>query len=164
MKQGINFAGLATLLIAGMIGAQEASGSTPAAPVTFGEALFDAEQIASLNPQWEVVQVTGNSMQPYFGNHSILVVSRADFEGIGVGTTVVYADREGDLVSHKVVEVTPEGLRTMGHRNFRVDPDRVTPSNLHGVVVAVFHTQGPPEGPVYAANGQPLPVVIGKRY
>lgn len=161
MKKGIYQAGLAILLLWALTASVDA---VSRAPVPYGKALYDAEQVAALNPAWSVVGVAGDSMEPYFGERSTLVIGKIEFAEVRAGMTIVFLDRDGDLVSHHVVELTPEGLRTKGYRNFRSDPEPVTAANFRGVVVAAFHSQQTPAGTVYASNGQVLPVVHGKRY
>lgn len=164
MKNHLTFAGLATLLLLGIAAASIAEASRAIAPIAYGKALFDAEQVSALNSEWTVMGVRGRSMEPYFGENSVLVVGPAEIAVVRPGMIVIFEDGEGDLVSHKVMEVTEEGLRTMGYRNLRPDPELVTARNLRGVVIAAFHSRGGPQGEVYASNGRLLPTVYGKRY
>lgn len=138
------------------------AGMTPTSAVSFGKALTDAETIASMNAGWKVARVEGKSMEPFFGDHSILVYGPENFQQIQMGMTVVFEDETGDLVAHRVVQQEASGLRTLGNNNFQKDSVLVTPANFRGVVIAVFHTSAPPVGTIYASDGQPLNRVYGK--
>ena len=162
MKTTAKKTGLA-ILFGVIILAQWAGASmAPKSAVSFGQALMDAEAVASTNPDWEVARVEGESMAPFFGEHSILVYGPEDFSRIQPGMTVVFDDGAGDLVAHRVLQLEKAGLWTRGTNNFRKDPALVTEENFRGVVIAVFHAQNVPVGNVYASDGESLARVYGK--
>ncbi|MEM8868160.1 MAG: hypothetical protein AAGC73_07815 [Verrucomicrobiota bacterium] len=51
-----------------------ASHASPISSASFEKALQDAEMIASLEPSWKVFRTIGDSMGPYFGDHSLIVI------------------------------------------------------------------------------------------
>lgn len=101
-------------------------------------------------------------MEPFFGEHSILVYGPEHISRVQPGMTVVFEDAAGDLVAHRVHKMEKDGFWTIGTNNFRKDPTLVTAENFRGVVIAVFHAQNAPAGNIYASDGQTLDRVYGK--
>lgn len=108
-------------------------------PVTFKQALQDAEYVASLNPNWIVFEAEGLSMNPHYSNNALVVVEKTDYDKLEPGMVVVYKDAEGDYVGHILQEKTDKGFIARGYNNPEEDPGLVTPSNLVGVLFATFH-------------------------
>jgi len=134
------------------------NGGVPSTPVRGEQALREAEQITAMNPHWEVVRGQGHSMTPYFGEHSLLLVDRSTGGALRPGTVMLYRDRDGDLIAHKVVGTDDNLLIAQGLNNTNVDPAPVPRDAVEGVVFGVLHTSGIGE---YARD---LPVVTGKTW
>ena len=76
--------------------------------------------------------VMSGSMEPQLPTGSLcLVDTRVEYETIGVGDVIVYAQHNG-LVTHRVVAVTEDGLETKGDANDISDGIRVTRANFGG--------------------------------
>ncbi|MDP0500402.1 MAG: hypothetical protein Q7P63_09905 [Verrucomicrobiota bacterium JB022] len=138
-----------------LCGTQLTFAGAPVSSVSPEQALSDAEQLASLRPDWSVFQAAGNSMEPFFGSNSLLIVQAVDTASLRPGMIAVYRDAEGDLVGHQVVSIGAEIL-AKGANNAVIDPTVVRADNLVGIVVGMLH----------AADTQTtaLQVVHGKRY
>jgi signal peptidase I len=141
-----------------------AHGMTPTSSVPYAQAVADAQRVASLHPQWQVLKVSGESMEPEFGDASLLLVSRADMDMLHAGMVAVYRDATGDLVAHRLIAPTANGWIVKGLNNDRPDPGVVTAQNLLGVVFGVLHYQDGSEN-LAAANTVTSPeLAYAKRY
>jgi hypothetical protein len=110
--------------------------ATPAANVSKLQAWRDAELIASMAPGRTEVIGTGDSMKPVYGDNTILVISKIDFDDLKSGMTVAYLNGRGRHVVHQLLIKEAEGWRIQGLNNENEDTDRVTRGNLIGVVYA----------------------------
>lgn len=104
---------------------------------------------------------TGSSMQPVYGDETLLVINPIAYDDLRPGMTVAYRNQRGVRVVHRLVVRLADGWRIMGLNNDRVDEDVVTRENLIGVVYASFNYDkdelpAPVPKPVPpAAAGQP---------
>lgn len=135
--------------------AASANAAAPSSPVPFSKALEEAQKLASLDARWSVLRCDGDSMTPYFGPASLMIVQSASASELRPGMIAVYRDSENDLVAHSVVSVGEAGATLRGFNNARNDPDTVTDANLVGVVFGLIHSNG-------AGSGE-VPVAMGKR-
>jgi len=58
---------------------------------------------------WEPVAITSGSMAPAIRQGDVVVFSDAPVEPVGPGTVIVYADRNGSLVTHRVAATLDDG-------------------------------------------------------
>lgn len=116
----------------------------PVSPVGVEQALSDARALAAHDAHLKVMQVDGVSMQPYFGPGSVLVVKPIAAARLHEGMVVVYLNRFGEKVAHRLEAQTEAGWQVKGYNNSRSDSTLVTGANLLGVVYAVFNTDGVP--------------------
>ncbi len=101
--------------------------------------LADACALVSTRPGLRVMHVKGESMEPFFGDGALVVVKAIPFARLQSGSLVVYRNRFGELIAHRVVAVVPGGgWRVKGQANSRADSTLVTAGNLIGVVYATF--------------------------
>lgn len=110
--------------------------ATPSANVSKLQAWRDAELIASLAPGRTEVMGTGDSMKPVYGENTILVLSKIDFNDLKAGMTVVYLNGRGRHVAHQLLVRERDAWRVQGLNNRDEDIERVTRTNLVGVVYA----------------------------
>ncbi len=143
------------VLLSVIAGGFPAAADAPKSAVPFRQALREAETIVQTRSDWEVMQGAGQSMLPFYGEHSLLFVARADISQVRPGMIVVYRDAEGDRVGHRAEEAGPGGVRVRGLRNAGRTSALVTSDNLIGVVFGVVHTRA-------ADPASNLPRVIGK--
>ena len=139
-------AGFVLVLLAGAgeAGAVEtltrgAAAARPASSVSLSTALTDAHKLASRKGD-TVVRVEGVSMLPYFGDGSVLVVRKAAVEALKAGMVVVYRNRFGETVAHRVENRTTEGWTVRGANNTATDSTVVDAANLVGTVYATFYS------------------------
>ncbi len=112
---------------------------SPSADVNVNEAWRDAKMVAAREPGRMPAVGTGSSMQPVYGDNTLLVISPIDYGQLRAGMTVAYVNHNGVRVVHRLVEKGEGGWRVMGLNNERVDNDLVTRKNLLGVIYASFN-------------------------
>ncbi|MFA5264647.1 MAG: signal peptidase I [Opitutaceae bacterium] len=134
-----------TLLIALLLGLVSFSQAAtkmvaPVAPVTLRDAMSDATTLASLHANAKVMKISGTSMHPFFGDGTLIVVKPISESKLRVGMVVVYRNRFGETVAHRLVSRQNDSWIAKGYNNAEVDSTPVNGSNLVGVVYATFHT------------------------
>lgn len=113
-----------------------ANKATPAANMSKLGAWRDAERLAAQAPGRAPQMGRGSSMQPVYGENSILVITKVDFGVLRAGMTVAYINSRGFQVVHQLLEPRLGGWRVQGINNEVADRDLVTRENLLGVVYA----------------------------
>lgn len=134
-----------TLLLAGLGGCADAPPvvkPTPSTDVGKMEAWRDAELITGLSRDRFTLMGTGDSMRPIYGDNTVLVIAKIDYNLLKPGMQVAYVTQAGMRVLHVLVEKDARGWRVQGLNNEGVDRERVTSGNLIGVVYASFTTEG----------------------
>jgi hypothetical protein len=111
----------------------------PTANVGIDQAWNDAKMVAARAPGRIPVVGTGSSMQPVFGDNTMLVISPIAYDQLRAGMTVAYLNGAGERVVHRLVEKVDGGWRAMGLNNAQPDDEFVTRKNLLGVVYASFN-------------------------
>ncbi len=127
----------------------------PASAIDYQFAVKEAKAIIESQEHWQLMRGSGNSMEPLFGEGSLLLVEKASINQIRPGMVVVYRDSSGMLVAHNVERVEITGVQAKGINNSAADPELVTTENLIGVVFGYLHTRNAPDR-------DSLPVAVGK--
>ena len=115
---------------------------SPSADVTVDQAWHDAKSVADRAPGRLPVVGTGASMQPVYGDNTMLVITPIDFDDLKAGMTVAYVNRSGVRIVHVLEEKVAQGWRVRGLNNELEDSDLVTRKNLIGVIYASFNYDG----------------------
>jgi hypothetical protein len=111
----------------------------PTANVSVDQAWADAKLVAARAPGRIPVMGTGISMQPVYGDNTLLVISPIAYDRLRAGMTVAYRNSQGARVVHRLVEKVDDGWKVMGLNNANVDGELVTRRNLIGVIYASFN-------------------------
>jgi hypothetical protein len=116
----------------------------PAPSIDVGrvEAWQDAELITGLSRDRFTLIGSGDSMLPVYGENTVLVITKIDYSQLQPGMQVAYMSQGGAQVVHVLIQKEEGGWRVKGLNNEVEDHDRVTPSDLIGVVYASFATNG----------------------
>jgi hypothetical protein len=114
--------------------------SVPATDVSRIDAWMDAEKVAAQDEGRVTVIGAGRSMQPIYGEGTVLVLAKIDYDALKVGMQVAYTSQRGHRVVHVLLDKDKRGWRVQGLNNEIEDAERVTPYNLIGVVYASFAT------------------------
>jgi len=96
----------------------------PLTTVAMSTVLADAQKLADARPG------------------SVLVVKKIDPAKLRTGMVVVYTNRFGETVAHRLVATTAGGWTAQGYNNSKPDSTVVNGVNLVGVVYATFHSSG----------------------
>ncbi len=102
-------------------------------------ALEDALALADRHEGAAVFRVSGTSMLPFFGEGALLVMKPIPPARLRPGMVVVYRNRLGETVAHRLINESREGWVVRGYNNDRADSTRVDEKNLRGVVYAILH-------------------------
>jgi signal peptidase I len=114
---------------------------TPASTMPLADALPVAEAAARATGG-VVHRVHGPSMLPVLSADALAVTEPADFATLRAGDIVVYRDRAGVLVVHRLYEYRSRGdWLALGDNNSALDHEPVTPANYAGRVWAIFYVQ-----------------------
>ena len=122
---------------------QARGATTPAAPVVIRDVLADAQTLARTHAGAKVMRITGTSMLPYFGDGAVVVVTPIDEANLRAGMLVVYRNRFGETIAHRLVARQESGWQIQGYNNSQPDSTLVTSANLLGVVYATFYPSSP---------------------
>lgn len=135
----------ALLLLTAVFGAGMARAEFTARPMTaisLDTVLADAQKLAAARPGAQVLRIEGKSMLPFFGEGSVVVVKKIDPVKLRAGMVVVYTNRFGETVAHRLVAAGRGGWVAQGYNNAKADSTLVNAENLIGVVYATFHSNG----------------------
>jgi signal peptidase I len=134
----------------------------PRTAVSLNTALADARRLAEAKPGLSLVRVAGSSMLPYFGDGAVLVLRPTTAAKLQIGMIVVYTNRVGETVAHRIIAADGAGWIAQGYNNRLPDSTRVTDANLVGAVYATFHSTGNSSTPEIAASllAQGVPLAL----
>ena len=133
----------AALFVALTAAGQAHVATAPASPVAIRDALTDAQALARTHAGARVMKIAGISMLPYFGEGALVVVTPIDEAKLRAGMLVVYRNRFGETIAHRLVARQDSGWQIKGYNNDQPDSTLVTGANLLGVVYATFYTSSP---------------------
>ena len=133
----------------------------PLSSVSLDSTLSDAGKVAMRSGDMQVLRIAGTSMLPFFGEGSVVIVKRIAPAQLRAGMVVVYVNRFGETVAHRLIAAGTEGWIAQGYNNADTDSTPVTGENLLGVVYATFHSNGigSADG-LLAANASSTPVAL----
>jgi signal peptidase I len=153
MKFATQLRSLAAIVIA-LAGSSlvRAEGEVPVSPISLETALADARALAAQHANMSVMRIEGVSMLPYFGEGSVLVVKKINAARLHEGMVVVYTNRFGDTVAHRLTARVDGGWQVKGWNNDRADTTVVNATNLLGVVYATFQSSGSASAPALYAT------------
>ena len=78
--------------------------------------------------------VLSGSMEPRFYPGDIVITKHKNKTDIKVNDIVTYRDNDGVIITHRVIEETPEGYITKGDNNNVEDAEVLTKENIIGEV------------------------------
>jgi signal peptidase I len=162
LRKGFIATTLALIIALGGLTPATAKATTTEAQVPFSQALTDAKTVAGMNTGWKVFVSQGESMLPQISHGTLLLAAESDFDKLTPGMLVIYRDASGDLVSHRLIQLTDAGWVVKGINNDRADPGLVTRSNLQGVVFGMMNYQAGTEN--LASLDAKTPIAYAKKY
>ncbi len=115
----------------------------PSSNVSRVQAWKDAELVSKMGEGRASAAGSGGSMQPVFGDNTMIVISKIAYEDLKPGMTIAYLNRRGHQVVHQILEKKAGGWRVQGLNNETEDLDLVTRENLLGAIYASFAAEEP---------------------
>lgn len=111
--------------------------------------------------------IAGKSMEPTVPRGSVVVNDPADIESTTAGEIISFSI-DGRTITHRIVEITDEGIRTRGDGNGAADSTLITQDDLVGRARLVVPWVGWPsvwmnEGNMFAL-GLAMAIIIGDLY
>jgi signal peptidase len=80
--------------------------------------------------------LTGTSMNPTLSESDLLAIEPYDNQPVRIGDVIFFLSPQGEKPAvHRVVRISPEGVRTRGDNNTRMDPWIIHPEDIFGRVV-----------------------------
>lgn len=125
--------------LAGGAVARKAANFANGSSVSLTTAVADGHRLAAKAGD-SVVRVSGSSMLPYFGDGAVLVVRSMAVEALKPGMVVVYRNRFGETVAHRIEGRTAAGWTVKGANNAANDSTVVTADNLMGTVYVTLYS------------------------
>lgn len=117
--------------------------AVPSSDVPRHKAWADAEMIANRENGRAPLVGGGVSMNPVYGDNTMLVVKPLPYDQLEPGMTVVYRNAAGRRVAHQLISKERHGWRSQGINNADADQDLVTPENYIGVVYISLAAEEP---------------------
>ena len=78
--------------------------------------------------------VLSGSMEPEFYPGDLVITKHKNKTDIQINDIVTYRDNDGVIITHRIIEETPEGYITKGDNNNVEDADILTKENIIGEV------------------------------
>jgi signal peptidase I len=100
------------------------------------------------------VSQTG-SMKPTLDENSVVALEPAQYHELQAGDIVVYRNRNGRAVVHRLLQPSKSGWWVLGDNNAKADREAVTEDNLIGRVCAIFSSS--------ASRPEPATTTIARR-
>jgi Peptidase S24-like len=129
----------AAILAAACLAGCSTPNTPPAADVGVDQAWHDARLVAGREKGGRAVAGTGTSMEPLYGDNTMLVITPIAYDRLRPGMIVAYISHTGVRVVHQLVQKKKDGWRVKGLNNEVIDRELVTPKNLIGVIYASFN-------------------------
>jgi signal peptidase I len=142
----------ATAFVVGATLVDAAVVERPTTSVSLDTTLADAHRLAARHTDLQVLRIQGKSMLPFFGEGSVVVVKAIESAKVQPGMVVVYQNRFGETVAHRVIAAANGGWTVQGFNNSAIDSTVVNDSNLLGVVYATFHSNNQVEAGTSVAD------------
>jgi signal peptidase I len=151
MKLSLLRAAVLAASLFGGVATRAAVVERPLTAVSLDTTLSDAYKLAARHPGAQVLRIEGQSMLPFFGEGSVVIVKKIESARLRPGMVVVYHNRFGETVAHRLVAPGMQGWVVQGYNNDATDSTLVTDSNLVGVVYVTFHSSGKIMNPLQVA-------------
>jgi len=119
--------------------------NSPAAQIVGSREVFRiATKYVTEHPGTDYLVGYGDSMQPLYKDHTIIITERMPISGLKQGMTVVCMGDSGFPVAHVLVKKTTDGWMVRGLSNPRCDAWRVRDDNYMGTVIWAYEPASSP--------------------
>ena len=87
---------------------------------------------------YKPVYVMTGSMEPTLRVNGIAIVKQAEYDEIELEDIIMY-EIDDKMITHRVIEISDEGIRTKGDNNNVQDAYYLQPENIRGKVVSIWN-------------------------
>lgn len=87
---------------------------------------------------YKPVYVMTGSMEPTLKVNGVVIIKQIDYDDVQVDDIIMY-EIDDKMITHRVVEITDEGIRTKGDNNNVKDAYLLQPENIKGKAVAIWN-------------------------
>ena len=113
--------------------------NSPTAQVVGRAELYPlATKYVAEHPGTDYMVGSGDSMEPLYKDHTVIITEPMPISGLKPGMTVVYLGDSGHPIAHVLVKKTSDGWIAMGGGNPRCDIQSVREENYIATVVAAY--------------------------
>lgn len=81
----------------------------------------------------QILIVSSNSMKPEFQKNDIIIIKEE--KEYNIGDIVTFIDKEGNLVTHRIIEKYENAFYTKGDNNNTKDESKISYSEISGKVI-----------------------------
>ena len=119
--------------------------NSPAAQIVGPHEVFRiAMKYVAEHPGTDYMVGSGDSMEPLYKDHTVIITERVPLSGLKQGMTVVCIGDSGFPVAHVLVKKTTDGWMSRGLGNPRCDAWRVRDDNYMATVIWAFEPTSNP--------------------
>lgn len=87
---------------------------------------------------YKPVYVMTGSMEPTLRVNGVVIIKKAEYDEINIDDIVMY-EIDDKMITHRVVEITDDGIRTKGDNNNVQDAYLLQPENIRGKAVSIWN-------------------------
>ena len=86
----------------------------------------------------QILKISSNSMIPEFDKNDIIIIKKQ--KKYKKGDIITYVDKDGNLITHRIIEECENGFYTKGDNNNTKDEEKVIYSQIAGKVIITLKT------------------------
>ena len=86
----------------------------------------------------QILKISSNSMIPEFDKNDIIIIKKQ--KKYKKGDIITYVDKDGNLITHRIIEECENGFYTKGDINNTKDEEKVIYSQIAGKVIVTLKT------------------------
>lgn len=86
----------------------------------------------------QILKISSNSMIPEFDKNDIIIIKKQ--KKYKKGDIITYVDKDGNLITHRIIEECENGFYTKGDNNNTKDEEKVIYSQIAGKVIVTLKT------------------------
>ena len=109
---------------------------------------------------YKPVYVMTGSMEPTLKVNGLVIIKQIDYDDVKVDDIIMY-EIDDKMITHRVVEITDEGIRTKGDNNNVQDAYLLQPENIKGKAVDIWNWTAKIANMFSTAKGRTQLIIIG---
>lgn len=109
---------------------------------------------------YKPVYVMTGSMEPTLKVNGLVIIKQIEYDDVQVDDIIMYEIDE-KMITHRVIEITDEGIRTKGDNNNVKDAYILKPENIKGKAVAIWNWTAVIANKMSTARGRTQLIIFG---